>query len=79
MNSMRASTLDKLHYLLEANRVIRREKEMKMVRHDDKFVKKISVSIAIVEESVDKDFSVFRNLEDGAALPTLGSDEVRAP
>jgi hypothetical protein len=48
-----------------------------MVRHYDKFMESILFAVAIVKESFDQDFGIFRDLEDGAALPAFCRDEVR--
>ena len=50
---------------------------MEVVGHYDEFMERIGVSVAIVKEGFYQDFSIFGDLEDGAALPALCGDEVR--
>jgi hypothetical protein len=47
-----------------------------MIWHYNKFVEKICAAVTIVKDGFDKDFSIFRDLEDSATLPTFCSDEV---
>lgn len=50
---------------------------MKMVRHQDKLVKKIDILIAIVKQSFHKNLTSFWHLEYAPALPTLRGHEIR--
>ena len=69
MNLVRTSAFDQLHDLFQRCCFTRREEEMKMIRHHDKFMKQIGALFAAGKNALHQDFSNSRNSKKLASLP----------
>jgi hypothetical protein len=78
MNLVRASALDELHRFFKRGHVSRRQEQVQMIGHHNKFMEMIGALIPIVENALNEDVGIFGDLKNRAALPGLRCDEVSA-
>ena len=74
----RKSSLDELHGALQREVRGGRNQEMNVVKHDDEFVEKIFLGVAIMEEGFDEEIGGWRMTEERTTIRGDGRDEESA-
>jgi hypothetical protein len=78
MNLVRASTFNKLHGSFQAAFLAGSDEKMKVVGHDDEFVKEIVSVISIAKETLQDNLGVLGHAKNLTAFPRPGGHKVCA-